>query len=478
MTIVVVAVLSAVVLAYARETVGDIPRIGFGATLAADEPDSDATGADSGQGEREQNEEDLEPALNFLLVGVDSVATLPPNHPLRLTRGGTQLTDTMIVLRVDPETGQASAMSIPRDLWVPIAGAGQEGKINSALALGGPDALVRTIQDFLDIPINRYVQVDFNGFLELIHVMGGVDVFIEYPLRDVKAQLDIGRTGCVSLSPDEALSYVRSRTLTALVDGRWIRVDQNSDLGRIARQQDFLVLTLNRAFSRGLTDPATLKGLLDNVLGGGFVTLDDRLTPDELLQLASDFSSFEGDDLDRYTLPVVLGSVGKASIVRLVESEAQEVLDVFRSKSTQDRAFRLAVRNGAGDAGLADEVQVALEARGFNVVEATNADGFGYDNTTIVFDPSQRADAVELERWLLGGAVLLEQAGSGPVELILGADYLGVLEVPRAPIEEAQAPVDDQFAVGDPEQVVTTETATPLPTPTPTPRAIATIRGC
>ena len=100
---------SAVVLAYTRETVSTIPRIGFGASLSTPEEEQNVEGVP------------IQPALNFLLVGVDSIGNLPNDHPLRVSRDLTTLTDTMIILRVEPETGDAYAISIPRDLWVPIA---------------------------------------------------------------------------------------------------------------------------------------------------------------------------------------------------------------------------------------------------------------------------------------------------------------------------------------------------------------------
>ncbi len=465
--IVLVALMTAVMLAFAKETVSSIPRTAFGNTLAAEEV---------------VVEGEARPPINFLLVGVDSVRNLPPDHPLRQSRpGGNTLTDTMIVLRVDPESGQAAAMSIPRDLWVPISGTGRSAKINSALALGGQagqETLVTTIQEFLDIPIHRFVQVDFNGFLQLIEEIGGVPVQVDYPLRDPKAQFEINETGCVTLTPEQALGYVRTRTLQALIDGSWRVVDGRSDLGRIDRQQDFLIVTLKRAFSEGLTSPSTLKGILDNVVTEGYISLDDRTTPQDLLQLASDFSSFDADEMQRLTLPVVLGFAGEASVVRLVEGEADDVLAVFRGEGDQSRSFRVIVQNGTGEVGLAQEVEFALGLKDFRVVDAMNADSFSYQTTLIRYDPSQLDAALELERWLTGGAVLeaRDQDAGRAVDLIVGADWEGVLDVPRNALTDG-----GDLAVRTPEQVTNTnETATPEPTvvPTPTPAPVATIRGC
>ena len=60
---------------------------------------------------------------------------------------------------------------------------------------------MQTVRDYFAIPIHHVIQVDFNGFLELFEIIGGLDVYIEFPIKDKKAQLSIEETGCVSLTP-------------------------------------------------------------------------------------------------------------------------------------------------------------------------------------------------------------------------------------------------------------------------------------
>jgi polyisoprenyl-teichoic acid--peptidoglycan teichoic acid transferase len=447
------ALASAATLAYAKDTVSSIPRIAFQAnTLAEEDPGTD------------------EP-LNFLLVGADSASNLDEDDPLRnVGREANQLTDTMIVLRVDPASGAASVMSIPRDLWVPISDLGYSEKINSALAADGEEGLVATITNFLDIPIHRYVQVDFNGFLQLVRVLDGIRVQIDHPLRDDKAHLLIEETGCVTLSPRQSLGYVRSRTLQAFVDDEWRLVDVTSDFGRIQRQQDFLVIALQRAFDQGLRNPNTLRGLVEDVFAGGYVQLDTRTTIAELLSLGRDFENFRAESLERYTLPVEVGTVGQASVVFLREADAQQVLNVFRGRQADDISFRVAVRNGTGASGLAVEVQEALSAEGFNVVESSNAENFFFEATVIRHDPSQRAQAELLERWLVTGAVLeaRDTETAGPIDVIVGTEWEGVLPEPRP------APTPDPSV----EPTPTSTPSGPTPTPTPTPEPLAQIRAC
>ncbi len=476
------ALASAGVLAYTSETVSDIPRVAIGPTLNSN---NSGLAAGSNQSADIGETPDSE-ILNFLLVGIDNVSGLPDDHILKQTRGLTELTDTMVIFRVDPSTGTASVMSIPRDLWVPING-GSPAKLNSALSLGGPEALVTSIQDALGIPIHRYVQVNFAGFLQLVDVLDGVDVIIDAPLADRKAQLDISQTGCVTLTPSQALAYVRSRNLYANLNGSWQLIDGTGDFGRIDRQQDFMIIAANQAFAKGLGDPTVLNGILKDVLGGEHVVLDTSITLQELIDFAQAFRSFEEDDITRYTLPASGGMVGEASVVFLHEDEAQEVLAAFRDPADNARFFNLLVENGTLSPGLAGEVQFLLQDVGFSVAGTGNADRADYAATTILFDSSQQLNALELERWLQSGAVLRQrESDTGEaVELILGEDWAGLLSVPREPTTLPEASSGELAAAGESgtEEVEITDTPTPtpvVPTPTPVPafEALSSIRGC
>lgn len=318
---------AAILLAYTSETVSRIPRTAYGTTLNSD------------------SESGGEP-LNFLLIGSDSIANLPEGDYLRKASGRSSrqlLTDTMIILKLDPSGGtKASALSIPRDLYVPISGYRDSWqKINSIVYFTDRPTLAQTIQDVLEIPIHHVVEVDFNGFIRLFETIGGLDVYIEYPLKDRKAQLSIPEAGCVTLTPLQALGLVRTRELQAYVnnfDGwygpspnAWVRVDGTGDFGRQERQQDFLILALQQAFDSGFRNPLKITEIIQEVLGGGFVTLDDRLTPEKAIFLAQQFRNFRPNDLEKYLLPTVYDFADELSIQRIIEAEAEPILNVFRN---------------------------------------------------------------------------------------------------------------------------------------------------
>ena len=319
---------AAILLAYTSETVGRIPRTAYGTSLSA------------------ESESKSDP-LNFLLIGSDSIANLPEGDYLRRVSGRSSrqlLTDTLIVLRLDPSGAtKASALSLPRDLYVPISGYNEMQKINSIVYFTDKPTLVQTIRDVLDIPIHHVVEVDFNGFMRLFETIGGLDVYLEYPLRDKKAQLDIPESGCVTLTPLQALGLVRTRELQAYVENfdgwygpsanAWVRVDGTGDFGRQERQQDFLILALQQAFDSGFRNPLKITEIIQEVLGGGFVNLDDRLTPQKAIDLAQQFRNFRPNDLEKYLLPTVYDFADELSIQRIVEVEAEPILDVFRNSS-------------------------------------------------------------------------------------------------------------------------------------------------
>ena len=322
---------AAILLAYTSETVGKIPRTAYGTTLSV------------------ESESNSDP-LNFLLIGSDSIANLPDGDYLRRVSGRSSrqlLTDTLIVLRLDPSGGtKASALSLPRDLYVPISGYNEMQRINSIVYFTDKPTLVQTIRDVLEIPIHHVVEVDFNGFMRLFETIGGLDVYLEYPLRDRKAQLNIPESGCVTLTPLQALGLVRTRELEAYVENFdgwygpsanvWVRVDGTGDFGRQERQQDFLILALQQAFDSGFRNPLKITEIIQEVLGGGFVNLDDRLTPQKAINLAQQFRNFRPNDLQKFLLPTVYDFADELSIQRIIEAEAKPILDVFRSPSLKD----------------------------------------------------------------------------------------------------------------------------------------------
>lgn len=176
----------------------------------------------------------------LLVMGVDA-----PNRQIREQNEdsfeGTR-TDTMMLVRIDANEKRVSMVSVPRDSKVYIAGNRGIDKINAAHALGGPDLAVQTVQDSFGIPVDNFIVINFRGVRELVDAMGGVDLYVEKPMRytDRTAKLFIDfKPGMQHLTGEQAEAFLR------------FRHDQLGDIGRIRRQQQFIT-----AVTKKLRDPA------------------------------------------------------------------------------------------------------------------------------------------------------------------------------------------------------------------------------
>jgi LCP family protein required for cell wall assembly len=123
----------------------------------------------------------LAPDRGSMLSNPSSVLLLGTDHSLAASRAGDRHSDSITLLRTDPDHGRLYYLSIPRDLRVSIPGYG-ESKINTAFQVGGPRLAARTVAAYTDIPINHLVVVNFAEFKDLIDKIGGIDVVVDRPI--------------------------------------------------------------------------------------------------------------------------------------------------------------------------------------------------------------------------------------------------------------------------------------------------------
>ncbi|HMR99249.1 MAG TPA: LCP family protein [Anaerolineales bacterium] len=154
-------------------------------------------------------------------------------------------TDTIMVLTVDPVTKTAGMLSIPRDMWVNIPGAGY-GRMNTAWAIGenaklpggGPQLAMQTVSQFIGVPIHYYVQVDFGTFVSFINLIGGIDVYVEErmvldPLGEGQDHFVLKPGDYRHLTGPRALAYARCRHESQGCSG--------GDVARAKRQQQVIL---------------------------------------------------------------------------------------------------------------------------------------------------------------------------------------------------------------------------------------------
>ena len=144
---------------------------------------------------------DVYPDLVFVLViGSDA----RPKEDLTKTRA-----DSVHLLAVNPSTGQGTILGLPRDSWVEIPGKGR-GKINSALAAGGPDLLAATVRRTTGLPVDYYLLTGFTGLTKMVDELGGVDVMVDRRMSD-KASGAFFERGWHHFNGTEALAFSRNR---------------------------------------------------------------------------------------------------------------------------------------------------------------------------------------------------------------------------------------------------------------------------
>jgi LCP family protein required for cell wall assembly len=153
---------------------------------------------------------------------------------------GPPLSDTMMLMRLDPAKGATALMSLPRDLKVEIPGHGTD-KLNAAYSIGGARLTVRTIKNLTHIHINHVVNVDFHGFSKAVNALGCIFVDVDrryYNQSDAYAKIDI-QAGYQRLCGQDSLAYVRYR-------------HEDNDFVRAARQQEFLRLVKQQVGAFGI----------------------------------------------------------------------------------------------------------------------------------------------------------------------------------------------------------------------------------
>jgi LCP family protein required for cell wall assembly len=399
-----------------------------------------------------------EPA-NYLLVGTDSREGLDPDLAGFTDDGeaGCDCTDTIMVLRVDPQAKQAQILSFPRDLWVPIAGTGKSARINSAHA-HGEQVLIDTIQDSFGITINHYLEIDFVGFERLVNAVGGIPMWFDAPVRDKHTGLSVPNAECQVLDGEQARKFVRSRYLEYKGDdGKW-HSDGTADLGRITRQQIFIRSAVSKAVSKGLSNPVTLNELVS--AGVDNLRLDTHLDAGDLLGLGRQFASFDSQELLGYSIPSDgFRTAGGAAVQRADMRAAEPILNIFRGLppgTISPQSVDLTVLNGTGIQGQAADAAAAFEAVGFAIADVASSSGPHVARTTAFYGDGGEAAARLVGRHITGGAALVYDAevGAGEVVVVTGADF---------------TTIHDQLAPeGSPEDLLTTTSTVAGPTETTT----------
>jgi LCP family protein required for cell wall assembly len=390
--------------------------------------------------------------LNVLIIGSDSRAGLTKAQKKSLHVGSDagQRSDTMILLHIPANGGKADMVSLPRDSYVKIPAHKSGGhevaatlnKLNAAYSFGGADLSVKTVEANTHVPINHYIEINFEGFVNMVTKLGGVPICNAKAIHDPVVRNSAGQysgsglelpAGKATLDGTQALEYVRAREFDP----------SQGDLGRIQRQQKFMGAMLNKAESAGtLLNLFKLDGFLKSVAGS--LTVDSGLGTKEMLKLAKALHSMSPKNVNLLTVPLsntaLSTPVGSAVLwdpvlsKRLFHDFAADlpIANVTRPQrlTVAPSNIELTVLNASTTNGLAAKAAQALAGIGFGIAKKGNAPKSASPTQTVVLYGATRAQSAKTVSAAVPGSIKREDSSLGNgIELLVGSSYSTVKAV-------------------------------------------------
>jgi len=326
----------------------------------------------------------------------------------------------MILVTIDPATGKAGMLSIPRDLWVTIPGYG-ENRINTAHYLGdkngypggGPALAMKTVQYNLGVPVHFYIRVDFDGFRRIVDTLGGIEIDVPQAIDDPKyPDENYGydpfyiERGSQYLDGHTALKYARTRATS------------DSDFDRARRQQQVLLAIREKAIAVGVIPkiPELWATMADTVQTDlqlvdilELAKLVDRISGDNVQTVVVDRSmtvDYRTDTGAQVLLPIrekmrpvidaMFSSPEPPAVAAAPSPDAQVVAEAQAAAAEenqlrveimaglQEEGAKVVVQNGTPQGDLAARTAQYLRDQGFMVVQFGPADRIDYPRTVIV----------------------------------------------------------------------------------------------
>jgi LCP family protein required for cell wall assembly len=270
--------------------------------------------------------------VNVLLMGGDSRGMKKNEVPR---------SDSLIVASIDPTTKKAYLFSIMRDTYVKIPGSGED-RINSALAIGGPNLAMKTVSDLLGIPVQYYVYTDFKGFIALVDSLDGIDIDVEKDMKYSDSEdgheYDINlKKGYQHLNGKMALQYVR------------FRHDALSDFARTERQRTFLqaIVTKMQSSSSLIKIPRILSSIDPYI--------ETNLSTTDMIKLGSLGYEAKTEGMVSQQIPpselLIEKKVGGADVISVDRNKLQIFIQELLDGRTQESGNKDAVKGSPASTG-------------------------------------------------------------------------------------------------------------------------------
>jgi LCP family protein required for cell wall assembly len=342
--------------------------------------------------------------------------------------------DVVMILHLNPANSTLSILSIPRDLFVPNARSDGANKIDAAL-YQGPDQLIKAIEEDFGIPIQHFVELNFDSFINVVNALGGIKMYFPEPVYDAYSGLNIQTTGCISLNGTQALQVVRARHLqykgpgVTTSDPAYWPQEAQSDLARIRRDHEFLRVLANAVKAKGLGDPLTDQSLISGVVGD--LTVDSGFSATDMISLVLTYHGVSVNSSPQLTMPVQVDQFGsytyQGGSYGDVEFPAEPLdhaaVDQFLGlKANADTysggalpspsAVTVSVMNGSGAYNQATDTAQSLKALGFNIGTVGDSTPVGQEAETVVYysskTPAELAAAQAVANSMTGAVIMAE----------------------------------------------------------------------
>lgn len=351
--------------------------------------------------------------------------------------------DTILFTTLDLDNKIVQVLSIPRDTRVQIPGRGWD-KINHAYPYGGIELLNRTLINYLGMPIHYYIELDYSSFPKIVDLLGGVDIYVEKRLKYVD------KAGGLYIDIPQGLQHMDGETALKFVR---FRHDALGDIGRIKRQQQFMKALLQKIANQAVSTkmPTLLKEILQ--------ALQTDLPAEEALKLAMYFRDMPPQNIRFFTLPgkpavlsgvsYWLGDVNRAlaMLSAPISEEEQEEGNAMKDTATSPEKLieegkeqidrntiarnitcRVAVLNGDGSAGLANQFADVLQRYGIDIAYKSNARHFDYHYTSILYPRNLERESKMLGQLLgISDALVKPSDSTTNLTIIIGHDYKSIL---------------------------------------------------
>jgi len=347
------------------------------------------------------------PKLRVLVMGVDDSWTDSDEVYTSSSRS-----DTNIAVNIDLATKNLGVVSIPRDLWVEIPKVGH-GKVNEAIADGGPERTEATLMQNFGMPaFDYYLILKIDATKNIVDAIGGIDVDVEKTMDydDSWGHLHIHlKKGYQHLNGEQTVGYIR------------FRHDEEGDFGRMRRQRQVMQVLVARLKdpSIAMRVPALLSIVQKNVR--------TNMPPDKMLSLAFALRDVTQQMVHTAEIPTDIGFTDGQSVLYFQPQAGAQIIHKYLvvgfTGAFDPSTVRLKVENGSGKPGAASAMADYLRQKGFTVIETRNAKKFGAAKTSIT-GPNESIVALVAKQMPIAGVLTaIGPVEGGDIDIVVGKDY-------------------------------------------------------